>query len=374
VLASLLATLIITSSANNRIASFVWVALLPVTGGVVASLFLPLFSERRVWSDEPRKTTLLFLIDVSLLGLLGIHVDLAAPLYIALGGVFLASFWQIWQWIGNKVLLVWGIQVSLLWVSIWAADANTPLIAAPAWLSAIIQPAVFALIPTLATMMAAILGYDILSRDLAQDWRRILFVFALILCIFYLIGYQIYIASVWEVATDGLGGIFLWLIVSVSAIASALVMAWPLPPVRQPITLLFAIGLPLSMWAAHWLGSHIPNGQWGESPSYITAQRAERIAHAIQGYYADHGRYPQTLNDLFPKNLVYVPRPIMIPGQTWCYEGGEDFFRLGYVYRQYFSTPASVRIHASRGEPASSDWPCDEAAAKFPPPPGFDDP
>ncbi len=325
VLAVLLAILIITTSANNRTASFVWVALSPISYGIVGSISLQLFSDRRVCSDDPRKTTLLFLIVISLLGLLGIVGNSAAPLYIALGGVFLGSFWQVWNWIGKKYLLVWGIQVSLLWVSIWAADANTPLIKSPDWLSAIVQPAVFALIPAMAIIVAAGLGYDILTRDLAQDWRRVPFISSLILCIVFLIGYQIFIASVWDVATDGLGGIFLWMIVSVSAVASALVMAWQLPTTRQPITLVFAIVLSLSMWCAHWIGSHSPGGQWGESPSYITERRAERIAHAIQGYYADQGRFPNSLNDLFPQNLVYVPRPIMIPGQTWCYEGGEDF-------------------------------------------------
>jgi len=131
---------------------------------------------------------------------------------------------------------------------------------------------------------------------------------------------------------------------------------------------------PLTMWCALWIGSHSPDGKWGESPSYITERRAEKIAHAIQQYYADHGSYPHSVDDLFPQNLVYIPRPIMIPGQTWCYEGGKGYYRFGYLYRQYFSTPASVKIHTTFGELPSSYWPCDDEATKYPPPPEYYNP
>ena len=175
-------------------------------------------------------------------------------------------------------------------------------------------------------------------------------------------------------ATDGLGGIFILMMVSVSAIAIAMVMAWFLPSKHKLITVAFALLVPLAMRCALWTGSYIPDGQWGESPSYITERRAETIAKAIQGYFQDHGSYPLSLNDLFPQNLVYIPRPIMIPGQTWCYEGGKDYYRFGYVYRQYFSTPASVKIHAASGEPLNPYWPCEDDAARYPPPPGYYNP
>jgi hypothetical protein len=98
------------------------------------------------------------------------------------------------------------------------------------------------------------------------------------------------------------------------------------------------------------------------------------VGRAIKKYYGQHGLYPQSLNDLVPQNLVYVPKPIMIPGQTWCYEGGPDYYRQGFVYRQYFSTPAYVRIQSVGGIPPDPDWACVDEAAKYPAPPGYYDP
>ncbi len=373
-LALLLTILVVAMSSDSQSSSFVFIMLLSVTCGTVASISLQLFSDRKVWSHDKRKTILFFLIVLSLLILLGIVGDFTAPLFIVIGGVFLASVWKIWNWIGRKVLLVWAIQMILLCLSIWAADANTSLIESPSWLSDIVQLIILILIPMMAITVTAGMIYDVLIKGQTQDWYRILFISSLVVSIFFLIGYQIYLASVWDVATDGLGGVFFWMSASVSAIAIAMVMAWHLPGMRKLITLVFAVIVPLSMRYGMWAGSHAPDGQWGESPSYITERRAERIANAIQRYYEDYGSYPQALNDLFPRNLVYIHGPIMIPRQTWCYEGGQDFYRLGYVYRQYFSAPASVRIHASAGEPPDPYWPCDDEAAKYPPPPGYYNP
>ena len=374
ILAILITILVFTTPWERGSISFLWIVFIPVTASVLALIVILFFSARSVWAGNKLRTLLLLLIDLSLLILLGIISGLTTPLYIIIGGVFVAAVWKIWNWIGKKFLLVWGVQMILLCVSIWAADANTKLIESPIWLSSIVQLAVFALIPAMGITVAAGIVYDLLTRSQTLDWRRVIFTSSLIVSILFLIGYQIYLASVWDVATDGLGGIFLWMIVSIAAIVIAVVMAWFLPGKHRLIMLIFAVLVPLSMQSALWLGSHSPNGQWGESPSYITERRAERIAHAIQGYYEDHGSYPQFLSDLFPWNLIYTPRPIMILGLTWCYEGGRDFYRFGYVYRQYFSTPASVKIHASSGEPPDPYWPCDDDAAKYPPPPGYYNP
>jgi hypothetical protein len=369
-----LTTLVITASADNRTASFVYMMLLPVTCGILASITLRFFSNRVAGSRRTPRILLLSLIAITLLVLLGITGDLTAPLIITIGGVFLALVWRIWGWMGRKVLLTWSIQMVLLCVSIWAADAHTPLIESPGWLSGTLQIAVWGLIPAMAVTTAASLLFGMITQGLAQGWSRILFISTLIVSIFYLVGFQIFTASVWDVATDGLGGIILWMLTSVSGIAVAMLMAWKIPGKRVLITIVFAILLPLSMRYALWLGSHVPDGEWGESPAYITARRAEKVAAAIGRFYAEHGYYPQSLDDLFPKILVYIPRPIMIPGQAWCYEGGGDNYRFGYVYRQYFSTPASVVIHTASGQPANHEWPCEVEAAKYPAPPGYDDP
>jgi hypothetical protein len=378
----LLITQVIAISMSNRASFFVSLSFLPVACGTVAYLFLHLLSGQITRSRGTVKTLLLFLIVVFLFISLGLAGNLAglagnlavAMLFIILGGALLALVWKVWIWIGRWYLAVWAVQMMFLCVSIWATDANTPLLETPPWLVSIVKMAVGFLIPGLAIIVAARLVYMSQVGDQSKDWRKVILILLLAASILVLMGYQIVLASVWDVATDGLAGIFLWLLISVLGIAAAMVMAWFLPNKRKLLALAFALIVPILMRCAFWIGTYGPDGKWGMSPAFVTERRAEMIDRAIQRYYEQRGGYPRVLNDLVPRNLVYIPQPIMIPGQTWCYEGGHDYYRLGYVYRQYFSTPASVRVYAAIGEPPVLDWACEDEAAKYPGPPGYYDP
>ena len=374
VLTLLLIIHVIAISMSNRASSFLVAFFLPVTCGTVATLFLHFFSGQMVWSRDTVKTRLLLLIVVFLLILLGIAGDLTVTVFIIFGGVLLALVWKVWNWIGRWYLAAWAVQMIFLCVSIWATDANTPLLVIPPWLGFIAQMAVVFVIPGLAIIIAARLVYMSQVGDQSKDWRKVILILLLVASILLLVGYQIALASVWDVTTDGLGGIFLWFLVSVSGIASAMVMARFLPKKRRLLALAFALIVLISMRYAFWIGTYGPDGQWGMSPAFVTERRAETVGRAIQRYYDQYGEYPRVLSDLVPRNLVYIPKPIMIPGQTWCYEGGAEYYQLGYVYRQYFSSPASVRIHVADGNPPDPDWACEDEAAMYPAPPGYYDP
>jgi hypothetical protein len=71
----------------------------------------------------------------------------------------------------------------------------------------------------------------------------------------------------------------------------------------------------------------------------MTDEHARQVSRAIEVYYAREGRYPQELRQLTPRYVLSVPGPIMILGQDWCYDGGEGYYRLGYVYRDHWSDP-----------------------------------
>jgi len=369
VLTLLLVAHVIAISMNIRAFYFLFVFFLPVTCGTVASLFLYFFSGQMTWSRDTVKTLPLFLIVVSLFILLGIAGDLTATVFIIFGGVSLALVWKAWNWIGRWYLAAWAVQMIFLCVGIWATDTNTPLLETPHRLAVIvqfIQGVIVFLMPGLAIITAARLVYMSQVGEQSKDWRKVILVLLLAASILLLVGYQIALASVWDVATDGILGIFLWFLVSVSGIAAAVIMALFLPNKRKLFALAFALIVPLSMRYAFRIGMYGPDGQWGTSPAFVTERRAEMVDRAIQRYYDQHGGYPRALNDLVPRNLVYIPKPIMIPGQTWCYKGGRDYYRLGYVYRQYFYTPASARVHAAVGEPPVSDWACEDKAAEYP--------
>ena len=179
------------------------------------------------------------------------------------------------------------------------------------------------------------------------------------------------LASIWDVATDGLSGIFLVGTTFLAAIASALILSWKLTGRRKLAAILFAVIVPVTMIGAERLGTLDRHGVWGTLPGQVTDARAEKINQSIQRFHDENGAYPQTLSELTPRYLLYIPVPYIIPRQDWCYESGPGYYRLGYVYREMFSLPASVHIYSSAGEPPDQAWDCDEEAAKYQFVPGY---
>jgi len=96
----------------------------------------------------------------------------------------------------------------------------------------------------------------------------------------------------------------------------------------------------------------------------LTEERAEHTINVIETYYPREGRYPQDLRQLIPRYSLSLPGPVIIYGQDWCYEGGDDGYRLGYVYREHWSDPRLVgRIYKTVGEQPYRDRICDEEIA-----------
>jgi hypothetical protein len=71
----------------------------------------------------------------------------------------------------------------------------------------------------------------------------------------------------------------------------------------------------------------------------LSAQRMDRIGMALESYYERQGHYPQDLDQLVPRHLLGVPRPVFIYGQNWCYEASENSFQLAYLARDHWSSP-----------------------------------
>jgi len=93
----------------------------------------------------------------------------------------------------------------------------------------------------------------------------------------------------------------------------------------------------------------------------LTEERAKHVAQAIESYYAKEGHYPQDLRQLTPQYALSLPGPVILYGQDWCYDGGADYYRLGYVYREHWSDPRlSGRICATKGRVPDLDGMCEE--------------
>lgn len=367
----LLAPLVAVSLIDLSTFWLVTMLVLPAACGTTAALLLHIFAG----GFQPRPDRIALVLIAITLGLgvaLGIVTGPGVLPYITIGGALLALFWHDWAWIGRRSLVTYPLILGLLLISVWSTDTHRVPIESPDWLAATVQLALFP-----ASSIAIIAAARLLRPD--QDhsglsrWIRIFTSGALILLILLLSAYQIQLASIWDVATDGLSSIGYWQITSIAGIGAALILAWSVPGRRRVAAIVFAVMVPLMMtWAYNW-GAYSPDGEWGQMPALMTEQRAEVINQALQRYHVRYGAFPAALAELTPGYLLYIPNPLIIPGQTWCYEGGSSYYRLGYVYRQWFSTPASVRIHAATGTPPEQHWGCEDEAARQYVPPGYGD-
>lgn len=82
----------------------------------------------------------------------------------------------------------------------------------------------------------------------------------------------------------------------------------------------------------------------------LTAARAAQVQRAIEAYQAQTGRYPRELSQLAPVYALTLPGPLVLYGQEWCYQGGDDYYRLGYLDREHWSSPILFgRVFSAQG-------------------------
>lgn len=114
---------------------------------------------------------------------------------------------------------------------------------------------------------------------------------------------------------------------------------------------------------------------WQVDPQAVTASRASHLEQAIQEYRQNTGAFPASLDELAPSYVPLVLGPLTGRGQTWCYQSGEGYYRLGYVYFQrYYEYPDGtpfwepfydIKIPSASGQPPSGEWICDEELRIF---------
>jgi hypothetical protein len=164
--------------------------------------------------------------------------------------------------------------------------------------------------------------------------------------------YTIYWTCIWDHTSDGLGGIFLSQPGVILGIGAGMLLTIFSTGWRRMAGLLFMVLVPLMLNQTFKFG-------WQAWYHEITEERAARIAAALEDYHARTGRYPQELKELAPRDLLIVPRPVILQGESWCYQSTSDSYRLGSVFREFWSSPWSIQIYASAGEPLPSVWACD---------------
>jgi hypothetical protein len=347
--------------------------LLPVFPGIIALVVLHLVRLRSLRWPQKGLAALLLLVLICL----GATVwDSPYLIYYILGiGLVLAAIWAgglRWSWLTGVFFLLALAGLIIFndpfasWLDRWA---TTPL---PLPVSIAIGVVSFSY-PVLAVALAAVLIKRALTpvgqkKHIAADSDnpealqpskparryRLMQMLQLGMAAFLLGGliYTIYWASIWDQTSDGLGGIFLALFGAMAGVGAGMLLAIFSAGWRRLAGLLFLALVPLLLIQAF-------NRGWWVSYHAITEKRAATIATALERYHTRTSAYPQKLAELIPRDLLIIPQPVIMRGESWCYQGISDSYRLGAVFREYFSSPLSIRIYASAGESLASAWECD---------------
>lgn len=142
--------------------------------------------------------------------------------------------------------------------------------------------------------------------------------------------YKFYWFMIWDSTTDGLG--YLWLPIPFLAILSSTIMLLITWPDGIKVNALFYLLLiPILIV----ISSHTQQADF----HHLTESRAEKVSQKLDAYYAHEGHYPENLQTLFPRYFISIPRPVIIYEQNWCYDAGTDYYRIGYLSRDHWSSP-----------------------------------
>jgi hypothetical protein len=191
------------------------------------------------------------------------------------------------------------------------------------------------MLPVLAFIMASLLLALVLAGVQAQPtapggWRAAtsLALSGMLLAASF---YNLYWQFVWDQTTDSFY-ILLLPIPVIAAFIAGLIFTRPLRGSRKWYGFGSSMLLVAALFTTFSLALRVDYYR-------LTEVRAGQVSQAIERYYEREGHYPATLAQLVPLTRLSLPGPVIIPGQDWCYQSGEGYYRLGYVSRDHWSIP-----------------------------------
>ncbi len=362
----LIAVVFVVGQLDNRPAFLVSNLLGPGLTGVLVLILVNLKLLAQLRPGEKALALLLGLVVLVLLAILW-RQPYGMTYGMVPGALLLAAAWAL---VGRFEAL--GVALSLVCLVLLALSNVLPLVypdlQPSTWLC---LPFVlsFFFLPGLAVALAAAListGLRLLPRPenagrpgaVPASWFPAVLRLGLAALLLGTLAYTILWASIWDQTSDGLGGIAYSTQAALIAIAAGMLMGVTSTGWRRSAGLAFAVLIPVVMFGMFDYG-------WDVSYHAITAARAARIRRAVERFHARDGRYPEELRELVPRDLLWIPRPVILQGHGWCYQGGQGYYRLGAFYREYFGTPLSLRIYASAGSAPESVWACEEKLAEL---------
>jgi len=328
--------------------------ILPALEGVLALILINWRSIYVLWQKE--KAILSALLLALVLLVVGIALgDPFLPLAITILPIFSAVLWAAGQRLNTRGLVTLSVVV-LGWLLLEALGVSgSRLVIAATWSRAV---------HTIARLVSVILAFALTALLIYKGkWteNRHQTLLHLILAGLLVLGLNaivvrsgILIKATGRAAEDHLP--FAEVLV---AIIGGMVLTGAMQGRRRLAGLAFVTLVPALIAGSYALG-------WQFDPQAITGDRADQLTQAIVRYHTDIGVYPPSLTALTPNYLPFILGPLTGRDQVWCYEGGQDYYRLGYVYYQRYYGPTfpdpyyEIKIHSSAGQLPDGSWICDD--------------
>jgi hypothetical protein len=191
------------------------------------------------------------------------------------------------------------------------------------------------LLPLLAWLLASVLlAYGVAGMRAQANapggWQAITSLILSVL-LFASSFYNLYWQFVWDQTTDGFYVLLLAAPI-ITVMMAGVLLTSTLQGREQWYGLAYTLFLGAALFTTFSLAIRVDYHQ-------LTEARAGWVSQAIERYYVREGHYPATLTQLVPVARLLLPGPVIIPGQDWCYQSGEGYYRLGYVSRNNWSSP-----------------------------------
>jgi hypothetical protein len=338
--------------------------LLPSLLGLTALILLNL---KALAHMDRRLRTVSVLLGLAMMILVGLfwNTRLAVEYLVLPGALILAVGWSLgrrYGWLAAALyLLCLGVLVLLNYFMGHPPDYSA---GPPPLVIRLIYLFGFNVWPALGVVMSGLLVAASLQPSITRDGEAALFhtqrgrLIALgSACILILyMAYVIFRGSLWDQTQDGLFGLFISQQSALIASGTGMLMTIVLRGRHRLAGLAFTLIVPLLLYQSFEAG-------WRASYHEITEERAARIARALDRFQAREGHYPASLDVLTPRDLLFLQQPAVLAGEEWCYQGGEDYYRLAAFHREFFSAPVSLKVYQTAGEPPEGPLPCEERLA-----------
>ena len=334
--------------------------LIPLIIGLIALILLNL---KRGVPDSRRAKLLVFVLVAGIILLLVLlrSSRLGVGYYVLPGAFLFSILWFLgsrYSWLAMFMGVLAGVFM-LKYTELSASIGPT----LPGWLRFLFA-LFFFLAPACLVILPALLGKKGLQNLQGQPesdrrvLRNILLFFLPALLMLACLAYALVWGGIWDQTMDMGYGFMLMPVAGFLSIVTGMVMVITSRGLARFVGFIFLLLVPFLVFQSYELGQKIPH-------QTLTDNRAGRIASALQVYYQREGHYPEELQALVPRDLLFIPQPVILMGEHWCYQGGGNRYTLAAFYREFFSSPVSLRVYESTENPSSDALPCQDQLAEM---------